>query len=87
MSTLMEEEIKRWTAKRKNRGEPVLRVPNRGAPAGVQQEHGAAHLPAQGLAGAQAPGGLQAADLVAALGGQGAQRALSHGYVPGLGRA
>jgi len=69
-----------------DRGEPVLRVSDRGASAGVQQEHGAAHLPAQGLAGAQAPGGLQAADPVAALCGQCAQRALGHRHVPSLGR-
>lgn len=76
----------RGTDQGHDRGEPVVWVSDRGASAGVQQEHGAAHLPDQRLAGAQAPGRLQAQDPIPALGGQGAQRALGHRHVPGLGR-
>jgi len=36
-----------------DRGIAVVWLPDRGAPAGVQQEHGAADLPAEGLAGSR----------------------------------
>jgi hypothetical protein len=44
-------------------------------------------VPAQGLAGAQAPGGLQASHPGFAFGGQGARRALGHRSVPRVDRA
>jgi len=55
------------------RGKPILRLSNGGASAGVQQEHGAAHLLDRGLAGAKVPGRLQAQDPIPALGGQGTE--------------
>ncbi len=57
----------------RDRGAPLVRLPHGGAPAGVQQEHRAAHLPAQGLAGANAPRGFQTPHPVIALGGEGAE--------------
>lgn len=62
------------------------RLTHGGAHTGAQQEHGSAHLPDQRLAGAQKTGWLQAQDSIAAFGGQGSQRTLSHRHVPGLGR-
>jgi len=43
-----------------DRGITVIWLPDRGAPAGVQQEHSAADLPAEGLAGLQATDWLSA---------------------------
>ena len=37
-------------------GQPVLWLPDGGAPAGLQQEHGAAGVPDPWLAGPEAPG-------------------------------
>jgi transposase InsO family protein len=41
-----------------DRGEPVVRLSHRGSPARLQQERGAAHFPAQRLAGEEAPNRL-----------------------------
>lgn len=53
----------------------------------VQQEHRAADLPDQGLAGPQAASRLPPEDPGAAVGGEPAERALGNGPVPRLVRA
>lgn len=69
-----------------DRGEPVVRIPDGRAPARVRQEHRAADLLAQGLAGSQAPDRLRTARKGAAVGGTAPERTLGDGYVPSLGR-
>ena len=61
-----------------------LRLSHRGLASGLQQEHGAAHLPDQGLAGAQAPDRHAAPHRSGAIGGHGPERTLVHGPVPRL---
>ena len=69
-----------------DRGEPVVRIPDGRAPARFQQEHSAADLSAQGLAGSQTSGRVQTAHSGAAVGGAAPERTLGDGHVPSLGR-
>ena len=69
-----------------DRGDPFLWIQNRSGAAGHEQEHGAAHLPDQGLAGPQTDRLIPAPDSGTALRGAGPQRALGHRPVPHLGR-
>lgn len=70
-----------------DRGGAFIRLPDGGVPAGVQQEHGAAPLPVDGLAGQETTGRVPATHPGTTVGGDAAQRALVHGPVPGMGRA
>lgn len=64
---------------------PVIWLSNGGASVGVQQEHRAARVPVDGLAGPQTAYRLQAPDPGIAIGGHEAQRALVDRPVPRLG--
>jgi transposase-like protein len=68
-----------------DRGGSLVRLPDRSGPAAVQQEHGAAHLPDQGMAGPQAGRRSSTADRGAAIGCDDADRALGDGRLPRLG--
>jgi len=68
-----------------DRGEPVVRLPDGCASAGFQQEHGAAHLPDQRLAGQKVAVRLQTSNQGLAVGGAAAERTLCDGSVPDLG--
>ena len=100
MSITMDEEIKRWTARRKSalvleiiQGKTTVAEASRQfdlPPAEIEswvEDDGAADFPAQGLAGAQVGRGAPSAHRGAALGGADAGRALGDRPVPGVGRS
>lgn len=64
----------------------VVRLLYGGRMAGHEHEHGTAHLPAEGLASAQACRRLPAANRGVTIRGHGIGSALVHRFVPGLGR-
>jgi len=64
--------------------ESRVRLPDRGSPAGLQQEHRAACFSADAVAGEETICGLQAPRAGTAVGGRSSQRALGHGSLPGL---
>lgn len=68
-----------------DRGRAIVRLSHDGGVAGREQEHGAAHLPAEGLADTQTTGGLPAADRGVALSCHGTGSALVHPICAGPG--
>ncbi len=59
-----------------DREEPLLWLPDRCAPVELQQEHGAADLPVEELAGKEAAVGFPAADRSLVIGGKGPEPAV-----------
>ena len=68
-----------------DRGVPIVWLPNGGASAGVQQEHGSTDLSAHGLTGPQTTDWLPSTRSSPAVGGQRTERAPADQHVPRLG--